>query len=91
MDELKIRNKGTSLFCVSGIERNVRGSSPAVIRREIRPEAVELPRRKDEGSKPLHRREEFRTREGDLAEKRTIKVCLVFGSTLQLPVKMMLL
>ena len=44
-----------------------------MIRREIKPEAVELPRRKDEGSKPLHKRDEFRTRE-ELVEKRVIKV-----------------
>ncbi len=58
----------------AGIERNIRGNSPAVIRREIRPEAVELPRRRDEGAAPLHRRDEFRTRDADGAEKRTIKV-----------------
>ena len=44
-----------------------------MIRREIKPEAVELPRKKDEGSKPLHKRDEFRTRE-ELVEKRVIKV-----------------
>ena len=44
-----------------------------MIRREIKPEAVEVFRRKDEGSKPLNKREEFRTKE-ELVEKRVIKV-----------------
>ena len=64
---------GTHCIIPTGIERNIRGNSPAVIRREIKPEAVELPRRKDEGTKPLHKRDEFRTRE-ELVEKRVIKV-----------------
>ena len=73
-------NKGSDHFYTflrTGIERNIRGNSPAVIRREIKPEAVEVPRKKEEGSKPLHKRDEFRTRE-ELVEKRIIKVYKAF-------------
>ena len=64
---------GNHFILTLGIERNIRGNSPAVIRREIKPEAIELPRKKNEGNKPLHKRDEFRTRE-ELGEKRVIKV-----------------
>ncbi len=56
-----------------GIERNIRGNSPAVIRKEIKPECVEVFRQKDEGTRPLCKREEFKTRE-EVIEKRVIKV-----------------
>ena len=59
-----------------GIERNIPGNEPAVMRSEFRPEDIEVIRRKDEGGCPFYEREEFQTRpdEEQYTERRVIKV-----------------
>ena len=59
-----------------GIERNIPGNEPAIIRREIYPDQVILIRRKDEGSSSacITHRPEFREPKPQYVEKRTIKV-----------------
>lgn len=57
-----------------GIERNILGDEPAVISPVYRPEDVVIPRRRNEGEKPLHTRQEFVTREEEYTERRVIKV-----------------
>ena len=64
-----------------GIERNIRGEAPAVIPRILQPQHFELKRRKDEGERKLHERDEFQTRdepsESEAEEeevRRTVKI-----------------
>ena len=59
-----------------GIERQIRGNSPAVICRELRPSEVVLRRRKTEGDVPLCDRHEFSRQQGDIdePERRVIRV-----------------
>ena len=59
-----------------GIERQIRGNSPAVIRRELRPSEVILRRRREEGEVALCERDEFSRQSGDVdePERRVIRV-----------------
>ena len=59
-----------------GIERNIPGNEPAVMRTEFRPEDIAVIRRKDEGGCPFYEREEFQTQpeEEQYTERRVIKV-----------------
>ena len=57
-----------------GIERNIKGNEPAVFR-PFNEEEVHLPRRRDEGEKPLFAREEFVGPEEEYTERRVVKVC----------------
>jgi hypothetical protein len=57
-----------------GIERNILGGEPAVISKIVKLNEVIMPRRKGEGEKLLHLREEFVTREEEYEERRVIKV-----------------
>ena len=59
-----------------GIERNIPGNEPAVMRSEFRPEDVTVIRRKDEGVCPFYERQEFETRQEDeeYSERRIVKI-----------------
>ena len=59
-----------------GIERNIPGNEPTVMRSEFRPEDVVVIRRKDEGVCPFYERQEFQTRhdEEQYNERRVVKI-----------------
>ncbi|KAK2151709.1 hypothetical protein NP493_2580g00001 [Ridgeia piscesae] len=59
-----------------GIERNIPGNEPAIMRSEFRPEDVMVIRRKDEGVCPFYERQEFQMRQEDeeYSERRVVKI-----------------
>lgn len=59
-----------------GIERNIPGNEPAIMRSEFRSEDVVVIRRKDEGVCPFYERQEFQTRREDeeYSERRVVKI-----------------
>ena len=70
-----------------GIERKMASDEPAIIPRHLKPQHVELKRRKDEGDRKLHLREEFVERvrpeeeEEEEEVRRTVKIVSSTGES----------